>query len=266
MIKYLLPLLFLVAACGGSEKNDKVAEKKAPVVKSFKNEAEMDEYVLELLAITQDAGMIANSLHYEKPNGGEAIEVLGHMNKENKVLIVEEQYSEGAGKTRGVRYFYLNQNGKPFVTRELIDEISGEQATFVDRVSYYDPSGKVIKTKERRAAYEDEIDQVSYQPVGLHAVSIDRAWRALNSEKEFETTFQGFVNQDVMSYLIVGENNPNGFTSALRLDFKDQLIQILYTNPDTYIGDKLVVSFQIHEDRGLKFQIYAGGKFAEETN
>lgn len=262
MIKYIFPLLFIVAACSGNDANDKQA-KKEKIVKTFKDEKEMDEYVQELIILTDASGLIASSLNYQKSDG-EGIEVHGLMDRDNKIHIIEEVYSEGNGKSHGTRYYYLNQNGRPFVTRELIDEIVGEQATFVDRVSYYDAMGKVVKTKERRAQYQDDIDQVQYKPVGLKGISIDRAWRALNSKKEFETTFQGFVQQDVMSYLIVGENKPDGYTSALRLDYKDQLIQVLYSNPDAYLGEPVEVNFQVHEDRGLTFQIYAGGKFVNE--
>lgn len=97
----------------------------------------------------------------------------------------------------------------------------------------------------------------------LHEVKIDRAMRALNSEKEFETTFQGFVDQDIFSYLIVGPNYPDGFTSALRLDYKDKLIQILLSDPKNHLGAKLKVNFENYEDRGFRFQVYAGGKFAD---
>lgn len=262
MIKYIFPLILFLAACSGNESKDQQS-KDAKVVKTFKDEKEMDEYVLELIALTDASGLVASSLNYQKSDG-EGIEVHGLMDRDNKIHIIEEVYSEGNGKSHGTRYYYLNQNGKPFVTQELIDEIVGEQATFVDRVSYYDASGKVVKTKERRAPYQDNIDQVQYKPVGLKGISIDRAWRALNSKHEFATTFQGFVQEDVMSYLIVGENKPDGYTSALRLDYKDQLINVLYSNPDAYLGEPVEVNFQVHEDRGLTFQIYAGGKFPNE--
>ena len=261
MLKYIFPIVVLLASCSNND-SDSVSKTSTPVVKSFKDEAQMDKYVQELIVKTDSSGLIASSLHYEKSNG-EGIEVHGLMDRENKIHILEETYSEGNGKPHGKRYYYLNQQGKPFVTREMIDQISDEYAVFIDRVSYYDNSGKVIKTKERRASYEDEIENVSYQAVGLHSISPDRAWRALNSEKEFTTTFQGFVQQDVMTYLIVGENTEDGYTSALRLDYKDQLIQILYSNPEMYIGKRLHVNFQIFEDRGMTFQVYAGGKFAK---
>lgn len=261
MIKYIFPLcLLLLAACSSEEKSKEV--KKEPIVKSFKNESDMDNRVQELKIIVEASDLVANSLRYEKPDGS-SIEVVGHVDKTNVLQIVEEIFSEGNGKTNGTIFYFL-QSGKPFVTQELIDEIDEQNGSvFIDRISYYDSNGKVIKTKERRAAFQDDIVNETYQSVPLHSVSIDRAMRALNSEKEFETTFQGFVHQDMFSYLIVGENTADGYTTALRLDYKDQLINVLNSDPKKYIGAKIKLNFENHEDRGFHFQVYAGGKFVD---
>lgn len=268
MWRVVLPLLVLLTACGGLEE-DKVAdnkkEEKAKVVVHFKNEAEMDARVLQIDSITAAADQIATSLRYSKDDIGESIEVFGYMNADNEIMKIEEQFSDGNGKNNGKRTFYLN-GGKPFVSLELIDEVSGGKAQFVDRISYYDENGKVMKTKERRADYQDLTESMKYKPAPLYAVSMDRALRALNQEKEFQTTFQGFIHQDVFSYLIVGENNPDGFRSTLRLDYKDKLIQLLSDNESGYMGEPIRVNFQKHTDEsGFQFQVYAGGLLTEEA-
>lgn len=263
MIKYIFPILFICLVACTSEKEQSTKNKSESIVKTFKNEAEMDERVQELKIIVESSDLIANSLRYEKGSTGESIEVFGHVDKTNTLQIVEEVFSEGNGKSSGSIFYYL-ENGKPFVTQELIDEVTSTgEGSFVDRISYYNAKGKVLKTKERRARFQDEISSKAYQSVPLHEVKIDRAMRALNSEKEFETTFQGFVDQDIFSYLIVGPNYPDGFTSALRLDYKDKLIQILLSDPKNHLGAKLKVNFENYEDRGFRFQVYAGGKFAD---
>lgn len=261
-MKYIFPMcLLFLTACGSSEEKTKET-KKEPVVRVFKNESQMDDRVQELKIIVESSDLVANSLRYEKPDGS-SIEVIGHVDKTSVLQIVEEVFSGGNGKTNGTIFYYL-QNGKPFVTQELIDEVNEQnEGVFIDRISYYDVNGKVIKTKERRASFQDDIVNESYKAVPLHAVSIDRAMRALNSEKEFETTFQGFVHQDMFSYLIVGENTPDGYTTALRLDYKDQLINVLNSDPKKYIGSKIKLNFENHEDRGFHFQVYAGGKFVD---
>lgn len=266
MLKYIFPLMLVLTACGGTaEKENPTKKTEAPeVIISFENESEMDERVVEIDAIVNQAGTIASSLYYSKGEAGESIQVDGHMNAENQILKIEEFFSDGNGKNSGRRLYYLN-DGRPFLTVEQFDDVSGTKPQFVDRISYYDENGKVMKTKERRGDYQEVVETMKYKPVALAGVSMDRAKRALNQEKEFETTFQGFIDSDQMSYMSVGENNPNGFHSALRCDFKDPLIMTLSSNQQKYIGKKLRVNYQKHTDQsGFEFQVYLGGEFAEE--
>ncbi|MES2556901.1 MAG: hypothetical protein V4604_12165 [Bacteroidota bacterium] len=265
MLKYIFPLVLVLAACGGTNENEQPAKKEKPseVVVSFENESEMDNRMVEIDAIVNQAGTVASSLYYSKGEAGESIQVDGHMNSNNQILKIEEFFSDGNGKNNGRRLYYLN-DGKPFITVEQLDDVSGTKPQFVDRVSYYDAKGKVIKTKERRGDYQEVVETMKYKPVGLSGISMARAMRALNQEKEFETTFQGFIDSDQMSYMSVGENNPDGFHSALRCDFKDPLIMTLSSNQQKYMGKKLRVNYQKHTDAsGFEFQVYLGGEFAE---
>lgn len=263
MKKYIFPVLLIgLVSCGSDQTDQPAVKEKKVIVKHFKNEAEMDAHVLQLKKITEASGLIANSLHYEKADGT-MIEVIGHLDSTNVIQILEEQFSDGNGKTNGTRFYFLN-DGKPFMTQELIDQIDGtNEAVFIDRISYYDEKGKILKTKERTASFQDDINKSKYKPAPLHPIKMDRAMDALNSEKEFSTTFQGFVHQDIFSYLILGADDPNGFTTALRLDYRDQLVNILYSDPDKYLGAKVKVNFEVHDDRGFEFQVYAGGKFVD---
>jgi hypothetical protein len=265
MLKYIFPLLIVLTACGGPEKTEKPKEKPAAkVVVSFENEADMDERVVEIDAIVDQAGLIASSLYYSKSETGESIQVDGHMNSDNVILKMEEFFNDGEGRNNGRRVYYLN-NGKPFVTIEQFDDVSGPTPQFVDRMSYYDEKGNVIKTKERRGNFQEIVEKMQYKPVPLQGITMDRAMRAINQEKEFETTFQGFVDQDVFTYLSVGENKPDGFRSALRCDFKDLLIMTLADNEEAYLGEKLRVNYQKEtQSNGFQFQVYAGGEFAKE--
>jgi hypothetical protein len=265
MLKYILPLLILLTACGTSEepKQEQTEREKPKVVVSFKNEAEMDRYAAGIDSIVAKSGLVASSLYYSKDAAGESIQVDGHMNDDNEIMKIEEIFNDGEGKNNGRRFYYLN-GGKPFITRELYDEVNGDRVQFVDRVSYYDAKGKVIKTKERRGDYEELVEQMTYKPVPLAGITMDRAMRAINQQGEFETTFQGFVDSDMFTYLSVGENKPDGFRSALRLDYKDELILMLRSNQEGYLGEKIRVNYEKRvEDNGFSFQVYAGGKFAD---
>lgn len=265
MLRYLLPLFLILAACNAGDKPAQDAKKAtAKVVVSFANEADMDKRMAEIDAMVKKSGLVASSLYYAKGETGESIEVNGHMTEDNTIMKVEEFFNDGNGLSNGRRLYYLN-GGKPFITHERFDDVSGVRPQFVERISYYDEKGNVLKTKERRADYEEAIDAVAFKPVGVVSVSIDRAMRALNQEKEFQTAFQGFIDQEIFTYLSVGSNDPNGFRSALRLDYKDHLIAALRENEDAYMGQLLRVNYEKHTDEtGFEFQVYAGGKFAEE--
>jgi len=265
MLKYIFPLVLILAACGSNEKPEKSSEKEKPkVVVSFANEGEMDERMAEIDAIVQQSGLVASSLYYAKGETGESFQVEGHMNADNTIMKIEEFFNDGNGLSSGRRMYYLN-GGSPFITHERFDDVSGSKPQFVERISYYDEKGVVLKTKERRSDYEEAIDAVPYKPVGVVSVSMDKAMRALNQEKEFKTTFQGFIYQEIFTYISVGENKPDGFRSALRLDYKDALIAALSGNTEGYLGEEIRVNYEKHTDEtGFEFQVYAGGKFADQ--
>lgn len=76
--------------------------------------------------------------------------------------------------------------------------------------------------------------------------------------------FQGFVFQDVIIYLVVGENKLDGFIFVIKCDFQDQLIVIFFFNQKKYIGKFLKVNFEEYMDfDGLEMQFYFGGSFVE---
>ncbi len=264
MLKYIIPTVLLLAACGEDTTKENGKEKDEMIITSFKNEAEMDEQMTEIDAISETNDQIAASLKYQKEDGS-FIQVFGHMNRDNHILKIEEQFSDGGGKSNGTVIYYLYDNGKPFITHELIDEVVNGTANFVDRISYYDNKGKVLKTKERRSDFQETTEKMAYKPAPVHSVSIDRAMRVLNSEKEFAVTFQGFVYDGANTYLIVGEHGKkDAYTCALRCDYKDPLIIELEGNPDAFLGEKLNIKFEMATDRDFEFMAYAGGKFANE--
>jgi hypothetical protein len=80
--------------------------------------------------------------------------------------------------------------------------------------------------------------------------------RVLNKEKEFETTFQGFVSDGTLNYVLVGENTENGFASSLAVQYSEGDVRKLLKNEKAMIGKLLTVTHEVMEDeRGLKFQL-----------
>ena len=125
---------------------------------------------------------------------------------------------------------------------------------FTERISFYDANQKVIFTKEREAEYEELLNQVEFKPVGLFDCKIDRAMRALNEEKEFETIFQGFVETKAVDYILVGANEKDGFVSSLAVVMPNALTFELKENQTKYIGKLLEVQFQKTTEANVTYQ------------
>lgn len=258
----LSALVLALFSCKSDPKQDTsepVAEKQ--IVTSLKDENEMDQRATAIDTLLGREGTAVSTLDYGKPDKGESYQAIGYTDSKGVLLKVVEYFNDGNGKDSGTRTFYLN-NGKPFCTLEQASAMQGN--SFFNRISYYNSSGEVSMTKERRGSYEEEVTQMNYKPAALTKVSMDRAMRALSQKGEFATTFQGFVFQEAITYLVVGENKPDGYTSAIKCDFRDNLINTLAANEKKYIGKPLKVNFQEYVDQdGLKTQLYLGGQFAE---
>ena len=80
--------------------------------------------------------------------------------------------------------------------------------------------------------------------------------QVLNQEGEFATTFQGFISEEPYLYLIVGEDEPTGYTSSLVVQYVDQTIQKLQMNEKEMIGKGIQVGFEtLSGTQGYEYQI-----------
>ncbi len=204
---------------------------------------------------------VANSLYYSKETG-ESEKLVAYLSQENKILKVEEFFSGKPTENAGRIIYYLNQK-KPLVTIELFeDKTNLAEVKFVERISYYDDNGQATYTKEKRANYEEELENVAYKAVDLLTLTTDKIFRILNQEAEFQTTFQGLVETESLNYLIVGEPKLGGYTSAMRIEFEDHLIKEVYKDPKKYMNKKMRVTFQLSRLQGnFEYQIYTGASW-----
>jgi hypothetical protein len=108
----------------------------------------------------------------------------------------------------------------------------------------------------RTAYYEDELDYESFKLVEKHDCNIKRATDVINQTGEFVTTFRGFVQEEPYLYLIVGENDKNGYSSSLVVQMMTSTIKKLQTNELAMIGKPLTVDFQtLGDEQGFVYQI-----------
>ncbi len=259
MLKYLLPVILVLSACGESKKN--VEEKKEiPVVAVLKNEAEIEARMADIDSLLVKSQLQANSLMFANEEG-KSVSVIAHLVEGNLILKMEENFSEGNGGTQGIRYYYLN-DGKLIATHEMMAEMSNNVGVWVDRYSFYDKNEKVVKSKERRADEQEKTEVMQYTPCALSQLDTKKVFRILNNQEEFATNFQGFYHAGQDDFIQIGANGIDGYTATLRLSFQDDFIKILNANEKAYIGKPVKVQFDIvRMVDGFTFMEYLSGSF-----
>ena len=195
-----------------------------------------------------------NSLYYSREDGA-TMEVFISVNDKNEPVKIRESYSDSVSISLCSNTFYF-KNGKKYISKELFEEGDGITGNFTERISYYDEEALPIQTLERKAEYEDKLEHEDYVVSAKHDCSTGRAFRVLNQEGEFATTFQGFIQEEPYLYLIVGEDEKIGFTSSLVVQYEDQTIQNLKAYEKEMIGKGIQVEFEtLSGSQGYEYQI-----------
>jgi hypothetical protein len=253
---YLMTSLAVLVSC--EDKNEeKVTSDKPAKEQTSKEELYYDD---KIAAIDLNEGSydLSQSLNYSKENGdAENVKLLL---KGKNIVRLTREFNEVKTGNYGKNYFYF-ENGKQFASREVYFDNQLKTPQFIDRTTYYNKKGEAVFTKEKMAEYEIDLENTTALPVKIKHIDISRAWSILNQEKEFETTFQGTVEANGATFLIVGPNDPNGFTSALVIQHYYGDIGAMVKNPKKYVGVPLNVEFQeMKDEKGFTFQILLNAK------
>jgi hypothetical protein len=249
-------LVFSLFSCN-STKEKEVKNQTVPAEGAYN--AEMKAIDSEI----ENSGQTASSLRFTKENGS-TIVVRAHLSDKGNMLKIEEEYNDGELKNIGTTSFYYKKD-KIFATREYFDDkLSENTPKFVDRISYYDEKGNVIRTVEKRVNFEEELENAEYTEVKKVKVSIERAKKVLDQKDEYKITFQGIIEVNALNYLIVGSSGNDAFTSGIRVDYDDAFIKTLLKNQEKYLNKKIEVVFEnITDQTGFTYQSYIQGKFLE---
>lgn len=219
---------------------------------SFKGEEVFENKITAIDSDTQLSFL--NSLSYNN-NEGSTIEVIAYLNKADSEVKIEEIFSDVPSGNYGRNIFYIEE-GKKIATKQVFFDNQRKEPTFVEIITYYDAKENPIYAKERITEYEEDLEEAVFTAVSPKVCSIAKAMRVLNKEKEFETTFQGFVSDGTLNYVLVGENTENGFASSLAVQYSEGDVRKLLNNEKAMIGKPLTVTHEVMEDeRGLKFQV-----------
>lgn len=254
---FFCSLLFLIA-CNSDNSADKSEQIKTGTSPDTAITAEITAIDQEISTTGQEA----TSLNYSKEDGT-SIVVHAHLNVKGKLLRLDEEYNNGPVGNTGTNIFYLKED-KVIATRERFeDKVSSENAQFVERLSFYNSKGDVIRTLEKRVKFEEDLEGIEFREVSKQKLDIARAERALNQQGEFETTFQGFVEAQALRYIVVGSSK-SGFTSAIRINAEDDFIRFISVNEKKHLNRKVQISFEhVMDPTGFQYQSYIQGSFVE---
>jgi len=250
---FILCLTTLLQSCGGEATTDEnsTLDKNAEYVPN------KEEIAFEAKMAKIDANQNlskGSSLFYSRADGA-SVEVEIFIDSTNKIVKMIERYTNSSSQSICSNIFYL-ENDKKFATRELFEYAAKDTLSFSERISYYDKQEKTIATKMRTAYYEDELDYESFKIVKKHDCSVKRAVDVINQTGEFVTTFRGFVKEDPYLYMIVGENDKNGYSSSLVVQMMTSTIKKLQMNELAMIGKPMKVDFQtLDDEQGFVYQI-----------
>lgn len=255
-ITLLLLVTFGLTNCTTQEaENDAAIEDQQPEYTANEEQLEYETWMMEI--DMNDSLHTGNSLYYSKPTG-ESVEVEIFINDSSEMVKAVESYTVPGSYSVSRRIFYL-RDGVKIATRELFEDSTVTGAAFSERVTFYDSDEKPIATKQRTAAFEESLDYESFTITANSNCTMERVMRVLNREEEFATTFQGFVSDGGATYLIVGEDIDDGFTSTMIVQFVDETIQWLQANEAEAIGKLLKLNFEKRNDgQGFEYQLLYG--------
>ncbi len=179
----------------------------------------------------------------------------------NFVKLVEYTSAKLTGTLQSNTFYY--KAGKKVASRQLAEQGDDDNLHFVERVTYYDENETAIITKERTAEYEEQLEDVGFIAGSTNQLSAERAIRALEQTGEFAPLFEGFVEGEGDLYMVVGENKPNGYTSALLVQSRNGLVDRMYKDPESYKGKQLSIAFSKEMSPDGNYQLLYGASLIE---
>lgn len=250
----LLLVVFFFVACGENKPIESVDQNTESIENTdVVAPSEIDDLMFQIDG-ELDKLAFAQSLKYNKEDMS-TIEVVAYLDQNNQVRkLVEKQLDGKLNRAKRLEFYY---NGTVRFASRFVGEIGNEnqESYYREVISFYDEKGKVTQSKERIASYEEFLEMADFVACDKEAMTEENAMAVINQKGKYETTFQGFVESGPYTFLIVGENVDDGYTSALSIQEYSPTIKYLMNEGANALGQKLQVDYErVIDENGYEFQ------------
>jgi len=247
------------------DNNSAEKEDKTPMVEK-ENKVDPDaEYEIYASNIDlNDSLRYSSSLYFTKQDGS-SIDVTAFLDKNQEVVKLEEIVVDGPTNRYQKTTFYV-KNGKKYISNEHYeDTLDKNDPMFTERITFYDENESPLKTRVRKAKFEENLNKNSFTTVAPYNCSIERALQAINQEGKFQAKFQGLIFSGRSTYITVGEDDEDGYISALLIQYENATTRKIRKNQNAMLGKLLDLNFQkVVDESGFEFQLLLGVKEAKK--
>lgn len=246
----LFAFIAFLASCTSSNNNDEV-NAETTLEAQFDGE---DKFITKMEQIDNDTNLIyVNSLQYTHTDKSTQ-EAYAVVDEKQKIYKIEQKFSNSKTGVFGKNIFYFENNNR-IVSKEIFFDNLRTKPCFIERITYY-KNNKAFFTKERTAEFEENLEMNVFSMAKTVDCPSETATQILNQEGPFITTFQGFTDDGQMNYIIVGDYNDEGYTSALAVQHSEGDVAKLLKDQKHYLGKSLKINYErIMDDRGFEFQL-----------
>lgn len=241
--------ILLVLSFGCAEKKDSLEQsnKNSSTKSFFDGETTFED---EISKIDQDTELTeVTSLDYMDAEGKSwIVKAMVDNNMNVRKLMMPQTFSNGDNSY--MSFYYIGD--RKFASIEEYSRVRNDQFSKTITKSFYDDSLRVFFSKKAHQT-ENEEPGLSYTKCKNEAHSDALALAIINQEGDFETKFQGFIENMGRNYVIVGTQN---YSSTLAFSEYSGLLKQLKANEKKFLGKKLKVQFTTStEENGFTFQV-----------
>jgi len=240
--------LLMLISCGGS-----AGEKQSLEV----DEQSIDEYVAEKLDTSQNYEILTGMRFSKSDNY--AYSAVRFSQNDSAIL-----YTELEEKMTGLTYRNIFfKDGLPVYVEEEITVSSPQSTEYIQRKIYLN-GAIILKAYERKSLSEEDLDKMKYTEITMTMSQFDfeKAEQAVTQQGDFEMKFGEFIVMDLISYLVL-ENEESGYSVALFILKGDDLVNMLYENPDAHQGKTIRAYHEFMMIGGMEQMVYTGGDVIE---